>query len=160
MRAVRAVAPLLVVAAVALTCGCLRTAAAAASAGLAEAGGDLVGYWDFGSSDGRTVRDLSSRGNDGAISGGKIVREKAGNSLAFGGMDTRVTMPEEASFGFADQFTAAIWVRPAVFNRHALIFGRLHAILGWTTPMFGMVQQPGGRIAFATWVAERLSASA
>ena len=143
-----AITRLLVIALLILTCGSL---AAASVAVLAEAGKDLVGHWDLGSGNGKTVRDLSSRGNDGAVTSGKIVSEQAGNSLAFDGMDTRVAIAEQAPFGFADQFTAAIWVRPAVFGRHALIFGRPHANRGWTTPMFGMVQRPGGRISFATW---------
>ncbi len=127
------------------------------SLGLAQAGDEtvpvaegLVGHWDFGSSDGKTVRDLSPVGNDGEITAGRIVPERNGNSLAFDGMDTMVTIPERTPFGFTDQFTAAVWVRPAVLNRYTLLFGRPDANLSWTTPLFGMVAQPGRSVSFGT----------
>lgn len=143
----RRTANVMLAAAAVLFCASLGLAQAADKPAFDPADG-LVGYWDFGSSDGKSVRDLSPVGNDGEITAGKIVPEKNGNSLAFDGMDTMVTIPERTPFGFTDQFTAAIWVRPAVFSRHTLLFGRPDVNQRWTTPLFGMVAQPGHCVSF------------
>ncbi|MBI4977024.1 MAG: LamG domain-containing protein [Spirochaetes bacterium] len=110
----------------------------------------LVGHWQFTGSDGKTVRDLSPKGNSGIITAGEIQQENAASSLEFNGMDTMVTIEERTPFALADNVTTAVWVKPFEMKKFSLIFGRPHTNGGWSTPMFGMYFD-SKKAYFGTW---------
>jgi len=120
----------------------------AASAGAADGG--WAGHWAFEGCDGRVVRDLSPRGNAGAIEGGTVRREKGTASLELDGFDGGVRIEERTPFGLTNALTAALWVRADVAKRGTVLFGKPHTNDTWTTPMFGMYSD-GGRVVFGLW---------
>lgn len=101
----------------------------------------LVGLWRFEGCDGRTVKDGSPRGNDGAIEFGEVRQEKGGASLELDGLGGRVLVREQKPFGAADAITAALWVKAADFRNNTVLFGIPNAREDWTTPVFGMYSE-------------------
>lgn len=112
--------------------------------------GSLVGWWHFNGCDGRVARDASGRGNDGAIAGGTLVRERGVTSLALDGIDGAVTIPIREGLGIGESMTAVAWVRLRTGGRYSVIFGRPHPNPKWTTPFLGAYEE-GGRAIFGMW---------
>jgi len=109
-----------------------------------------VGHWQFNNCDGKVVKDLSPRGNDGAIEFGELRKEKAATSLDLDGLGARVVIRETTPFGPTNAITTSIWVRPANLRNHAVIFGIPHETDSWTTPMFGMYVSEK-HVVFGLW---------
>lgn len=110
----------------------------------------LVGWWRFADSDGKTVKDLSPRGNNGIIEGGTLRPEKAGQSLELDGLGGHVVVAEKTPFGLTKAVTSALWVKAAVLRTNTTIFGVPMPTPGWTTPVFGMYAA-NGRIVYGQW---------
>ena len=72
---------------------------------------EMAGWWHFNGCDGKVVRDASGRGNDGAITGATLARERSVTSLELDGIDGAVTIPVRRSLDFANFMTATAWVR-------------------------------------------------
>ena len=116
----------------------------------ADPGSGLVGHWRFDGGDGRTVKDLSPRGNDGVIEAGVPRQEKGAGSLEFDGLGSHVIIEEKSAFGFSNAITASLWVKPFELRKHTVFFGVPHTTDSWTTPMFGMYANEG-RAVFGMW---------
>lgn len=110
----------------------------------------LAGWWTFDDCDGKTVRDASGRGHDGAIAWGTLRHEKKVQSLELDGLDARVTIPPRISDGLSNAVSAAIWVRADELRRSTVLFGVPHENDSWTTPMFGMYLD-GSHVVFGLW---------
>lgn len=112
----------------------------------------LVGQWRFEGSDGRTVKDASARGNDGVIQYGEVRQEKGGASLELDGLGGNVRIVEKKPLALKGALTAAIWVRAAELPKNAVLFGVPNPTESWTTPIFGMYADNGGRIVWGLWL--------
>lgn len=112
---------------------------------------DLAGCWSFNDCDGRTVKDRSPLGNDGAIEFGELRREKTGASLEFDGLGGHILIREQKPFNFTNALTASLWVNAAELRNNTVLFGIQHENPGWTTPMFGMYSAEG-RVVFGMWL--------
>jgi hypothetical protein len=106
-----------------------------------------VGHWRFDGSDGKTVRDLSPRHNDGVIQFGVLQTERGAASLEFDGIGTNVQIAEKARFGFDKSFSGAIWVKPFDAKNNTVLFGVPNPVDEWTTPVFGMYLS-NGRVVY------------
>ncbi len=98
----------------------------------------LAGHWQFDGCDGKIVKDLSPRGNDGVIDGGELRKEKSGTSLELDGLGSHVLIAEKTLFDFSNAITASLWVRASELRDKTVFFGVPHTNESWTTPMFGM----------------------
>jgi hypothetical protein len=113
----------------------------------------LVGHWMFGESDGKTVADLSGRGNTGQIEFGSIEQEKATQSLQFDGLGSSVLIRETKPLEFSDAISAAIWVKAAQWRNRTVLFGEPNPTESWTTPIFGMsASASDNRVVFGLWL--------
>jgi len=75
----------------------------------------LVGYWNFDEGNGTTAYDLSSKGNNGAISGATWVDGVKGKALSFDGASNKVTVNYtnlDFEGGYND-FSSGFWAIPA-----------------------------------------------
>ncbi|MBM3238854.1 LamG domain-containing protein [Candidatus Poribacteria bacterium] len=74
----------------------------------------LISYWslDKGDIDGKTVKDVWGKKNDGTMKGTKSVKGKIGDALEFNGVDDVVNIPGTDSLNFSGkkQFSVAAWV--------------------------------------------------
>ena len=130
-----------------------------AGSGLAVGGDEdslqagLVGRWTFDESDGKTVADLSGRGNTGKIEFGSIEQEKATRSLQFDGLGSHVLIQESAPLEFSNAISAAIWVKAAQWRNRTVLFGEPNPTESWTTPIFGMsASGSDNRVVFGLWL--------
>ena len=106
--------------------------------GRAAAGGDLVGHWQFDQCDGKTVKDRSGGGNDGAIEYGQVRSEKKCASLELDGMGSRVTIANKTPILPAAALSVSLWVKPARLSNQTVLFGVPHVRDTWSTPVFVM----------------------
>lgn len=111
----------------------------------------LVGHWRFDGCDGKTVADLSGKGNAGVIESGELGREKGCQSLEFDGLDARVVIEEKKPFGLGGAMTAAVWVKAAQLRNNTVLFAVPHENEAWTTPVFGMYLDEQ-RVVFGLWL--------
>lgn len=111
---------------------------------------EMAGWWHFNGCDGKVVRDASGRGNDGAITGATLARERSVTSLELDGIDGAVTIPVRRSLDFANFMTATAWVRARAVGRYSVIFGRPHPNPRWTTLCPGMYEE-NGHAFFGMW---------
>jgi hypothetical protein len=128
-------------------CGLLVLGAVAEAA---DFGGGLAGLWRFDGCNGKVVKDLSPRGNDGVIDGGVLRKEKAGKSLELDGLGGHVLIAEKSLFNFTNTLTASLWVKATELRRNTVFFGVPHTNETWTTPMFGMYVVEN-RIVYGIW---------
>ena len=117
--------------------------------------GELVGYWDFTSSDGKTVRDLTGHGHDVDIQFGRI--QKAGNQpvLALDGYLAHGEIPTTRSLAFPDGLTITAWIHPNRLWRNNMIFGKPNTNPSWTTPTVGIFVPEEGRIGLGLWTSPK-----
>ena len=95
---------------------------------------NLIGWWKLDDGTGTTATD-SAGSNDGALSGGPTwTTGRVGTyALTFDGEDSLVTIPYDAAWNFAGDFTVTAWVNSDTNSRLSAI-GRWNANLwnGWT----------------------------
>ena len=79
----------------------------------------LVGLWHFDEGEGRVLKDSSSYGNDGEISGAEWVDGKAGKGLKFkgDGESGYVKIPCAEALVFKDGFTIESWIYPQGYGQ-------------------------------------------
>jgi hypothetical protein len=111
---------------------------------------DLVGHWRFENCDGKTVKDLSPKGNVGVIDAGELRKEKGSTSLDLDGMGAHVLVRENTPFNITTNLTASLWVRIADVKNNMVLFGIPHTNDSWTTPMFGMYCSDN-RVVYGMW---------
>tara|TARA_Y100001934_G_scaffold282129_1_gene394544 strand:+ start:2953 stop:4356 length:1404 start_codon:yes stop_codon:yes gene_type:complete len=78
----------------------------------------LIGHWTFDDGKGSIARDVSGRGNHGAVKGGaKWTKGRIGGGLEFDGKDDFVAIPNESQFDITGSITVSAWVRVESFTR-------------------------------------------
>lgn len=110
----------------------------------------LVGHWQFKDSDGKMVKDLSSRHNNGLIDSGSLRQEKATTSLELDGLGSHVLIREAKPFQLASAVSASLWVKAVELRNQTVLFGIPHTNDSWTTPMFGMYAVEG-HVIYGMW---------
>lgn len=116
---------------------------------------ELVGHWDFATSDGKTARDISRHGYDAAIQFGRI--QEAGNTtaLAMDGYIAHGEIPGTRSLAFSDGLTLAAWIHPKRLWRNNMIFGKPNTNPAWSTPTVGIFAPEDGRIGLGLWTSPK-----
>ena len=117
--------------------------------------GELVGYWDFAKSDGKTVRDLSGQGNEASIPFGRIRESAEGSILCLDGYLAHGEVPSARSWTFPEGLTLAAWIRPKRLRRQNLIFGKPNTNPAWTTPTVGLYVPEDDHIGLALWTSPK-----
>jgi thiol-disulfide isomerase/thioredoxin len=79
--------------------------------------GDLVGWWRFDETEGRTAQDSSGRGHHAALIGAPQWQPgRLGGALAFDGQDDYVSVKEAPDFDITREITVACWIKVATFD--------------------------------------------
>lgn len=80
--------------------------------------GDLVGWWRFDETEGRTAADSSGRGNDGKLIGNPQWQPgRIDGALAFDGLDDYVSIKDTPDFDIAAEITVACWIKVTKFDK-------------------------------------------
>ena len=116
---------------------------------------ELVGHWNFASSDGKAVEDLSGHGHDVVIQFGRI--QKAGSKpvLFLDGYLAHGEIPASRSLTFPDGVTVAAWIRPGRLWRNNMIFGKPNTNPSWTTPTVGLFVPEEDRLGWGLWTSPK-----
>lgn len=82
-----------------------------------------VVHYDFDTTEGTVVKDISGNGHDAAFVGGMSVQDDGalGSSAYFNGTDGYVAMPDDVIYGLHNM-TISIWVKPDSLGNWARIF--------------------------------------
>ena len=118
-------------------------------------GAELVGHWDFVSSDGETARDLTGHGHDASIRFGRILKSDETPVLSLDGYLAHGEVPSTRSLTLSDGLTIAAWVPWASFSRNNMIFGKPNTNPAWSTPTVGLYAPDDGRVALALWTSPK-----
>jgi serine/threonine protein kinase/thiol-disulfide isomerase/thioredoxin len=79
--------------------------------------GDLVGWWQFDETEGRTAADSSGRGHHGSLIGNPQWQPgRIGGALTFDGLNDYVSIKDAADFDITKEITVACWVNVAKFD--------------------------------------------
>ena len=113
----------------------------------ADIASGLVGQWRFDGCDGKSVKDLSGHGNDGAIAWGELRKEQGTTSLELDGLDGHVLIETKTPLDLTTEITTALWVKVSRLRNNTVLFGIPNANPDWTTPVFGMYAS-GGRVVY------------
>jgi concanavalin A-like lectin/glucanase superfamily protein len=132
-------------------CFCLLILTAGGSIRSAE----LIGHWDFATSDGKTARDVSGHSHDAAILFGRV--EKADNDtvLALDGYIAHGEIPATRSLALSEGLTLAAWIHPTRLRRNSVVFGKPNTNPAWTTPTVGIFSPEDGRIGLGLWTSPK-----
>jgi hypothetical protein len=118
-------------------------------------GADLVGHWDFSSSDGETARDLSGRGHDATIRFGRIQESGGTRVLALNGYLAHGEISGTRTLTFSDGLTIGAWIKSQGLRSNNLIFGKPNSNPAWTTPTVGLYAPEEGRIGLGLWTSPK-----
>lgn len=116
---------------------------------------ELVGQWDFTSSDGTTCQDLSGHGYDATLRLGRIVEAGKARVWALDGYVAHGELPGTRSLRFSDGLTMTAWINPARLGRNNLIFGKPNTNPSWSTPTVGLFAPEEGHIGLGLWTSPK-----
>ena len=114
-------------------------------------GAELIGLWDFSSTNAQTAKDQSAAKRDATLFLGESKDLGTKTALVLNGFSTHGMIPATRATTFSNGVTLTAWINPARLRRNNVIFGKPNSNPAWTTPTIGLFVPEEGRIGFGLW---------